>query len=189
MTVYSKSRGHLQNPRIKRYESPTSASAAPAEENKLTVGLIFVNERYDGWKEECLRILRSKFDDTTGSFAPDKEILEALKSSSIGNDANFKQIQKLCMPFIKFKKDETKEVGGRALDLKLPFGEIEVLKENIDVIKRQLGLEHVEVLCATDDSDRSKSGPHISLLTQNPPSPGNPVAIFLSKAEFSATGY
>nr|CAD1818232.1 unnamed protein product [Ananas comosus var. bracteatus] len=165
------------------------ASAAPAEENKLTVGLIFVNERYDGWKEECLRILRSKFDDTTGSFAPDKEILEALKSSSIGNDANFKQIQKLCMPFIKFKKDETKEVGVRALDLKLPFGEIEVLKENVDVIKRQLGLEHVEVLCATDDSDRSKSGPHIALLTQNPPSPGNPVAIFLSKAEFSATGY
>ncbi|XP_020092205.1 leucine--tRNA ligase, cytoplasmic-like isoform X2 [Ananas comosus] len=165
------------------------ASAAPAEENKLTVGLIFVNERYDGWKEECLRILRSKFDDTTGSFAPDKEILEALKSSSIGNDANFKQIQKLCMPFIKFKKDETKEVGVRALDLKLPFGEIEVLKENVDVIKRQLGLEHVEVLCATDDSDRSKSGPHISLLTQNPLSPGNPVAIFLSKAEFSATGY
>nr|CAD1818243.1 unnamed protein product [Ananas comosus var. bracteatus] len=167
-------------PRIKRYESPT----------KQTDRRAYFRERAIRWLERrCLRILRSKFDDTTGSFAPDKEILEALKSSSIGNDANFKQIQKLCMPFIKFKKDETKEVGGRALDLKLPFGEIEVLKENIDVIKRQLGLEHVEVLCATDDSDRSKSGPHISLLTQNPPSPGNPVAIFLSKAEFSATGY
>nr|CAD1838835.1 unnamed protein product [Ananas comosus var. bracteatus] len=120
-----------------------------------------------------------------GFFSPNEEILEALKQSSIGQDSNFKQIQKLCMPFIKFKKDETKDVGPRALDLKLPFGEMEVLRENTDLIKRQLGLEHVEILDPSDEASRSKAGTHVSLLTQNPPSPGNPVAIFLSNAEFS----
>ncbi|XP_008788336.1 leucine--tRNA ligase, cytoplasmic [Phoenix dactylifera] len=164
------------------------APVTPAEENKFTVGLLYVSEQYDGWKEECLRILQTKFDSAKGSFAPDQEILEALKGSAVGQDANFKNILKLCMPFLKFKKDEVRLVGLQALDLKLPFGEIEVLQENSDLIKRQLGLEHVEVLSASDDAARSKAGPHISLLTQNPPSPGNPVAVFLSKSEFSTIG-
>ncbi|RWW65625.1 hypothetical protein BHE74_00027060 [Ensete ventricosum] len=61
-----------------------------------------------------------------------------------------------------------------------------VLQENSDLIKRQLGLEHVEVLSASDEVARSKAGSCFSLLTQNPPSPGSPVAIFLSKLEYTA---
>ncbi|CAL9782395.1 unnamed protein product [Musa acuminata subsp. burmannicoides] len=121
------------------------ATIPATEESKLTVGLIYVNEQFDGWKEECLRILQSKFDRERCSFAPDQEILEALKQGVIGQDSNFKQIQKLCMPFLKFKKDEALSVGPQALDLKLPFGEIQVLQKNSDLIKWQLGLEHVEV--------------------------------------------
>ncbi|THU56425.1 hypothetical protein C4D60_Mb11t17120 [Musa balbisiana] len=120
------------------------ATIPATEENKLTVGLIYVNEQFDGWKEECLRILQSKFDRERCSFAPDQEILEALKQGVIGQVLNFKQIQKLCMPFLKFNKDEALSVGPQALDLKLPFGEI-----------------------------------------QNPPSPGSPVAIFLSKLDYT----
>ncbi|KAF8376925.1 hypothetical protein HHK36_030296 [Tetracentron sinense] len=153
----------------------------PTEENKPTIGLIYVNEQYDGWKEECLRILQSKFDSVTHSFAADQEILVALQKSAIGQAANFKQTQKLCMPFLRFKKDEAVAVGVQALDLKLPFGEIEVLQENLELIKRQLGLEHVEVLSAKDPVAVSKASPLDSLLKQNPPSPGNPTAIFLSR--------
>ncbi|KAJ6847575.1 leucine--tRNA ligase, cytoplasmic [Iris pallida] len=160
------------------------AQTTAPEENKLTVGLIYVNEQYDGWKEECLRILKNKFD----SAKDDKEILEALKASYVGQDTNFKQIQKLCMPFLKFKKDEALTVGPQALDLKLPFGEIDVLEENRDLIKRQLGLDHLEVLAASDAAARRKAGPHVSLLNQNPPSPGNPISIFMSTAEFSSVG-
>ncbi|XP_072964370.1 leucine--tRNA ligase, cytoplasmic [Typha angustifolia] len=178
----------LQKQELGPKKAKKGAPALPTQENKLSVGLIYVNEQYDGWKEECLKILQTKYDRESASFAPDKDILEALKLSSIGQDANFKQIQKLCMPFIKFKKDETKGVGPQALDLKLPFGELEVLQENSDLIKRQLGLEHVEILSSSDDSARRKSGSYISLLTQNPPSPGSPVAIFLGKSEFSTIG-
>ncbi|GAB4839099.1 hypothetical protein Ancab_028627 [Ancistrocladus abbreviatus] len=149
-------------------------------EDKRLNGLIFVNERYEGWKEECLRILQSKFNLETCSFAPDSEIMEALRSSNVGKAANFKDIQKLCMPFLRFKKDETLKLGVQALDLSLPFGEVEVLSENLDLIKRQLGLEHVEVLSASDPDAFAKAGSLVSLLRQNPPSPGSPTAIFLA---------
>ncbi|GLU20675.1 hypothetical protein SLE2022_368630 [Rubroshorea leprosula] len=149
-------------------------------EDKLK-GLIYVNEQFDGWQAECLRILQSKFDNNTNTFAPDGEILEALQKSSVGQSTNFKQTQKLCMPFLRFKKDEAIKLGVHALDLKLPFGEIDVLQENLDLIKRQLGLEKVEVLFATDPDARAKAGPLVSLLNQNPPAPGNPTAIFLTR--------
>ncbi|GLT47250.1 hypothetical protein SLA2020_209580 [Shorea laevis] len=149
-------------------------------EDKLK-GLIYVNERFDGWQAECLRILQSKFDNNTNTFASDGEILEALQKSSVGQSTNFKQTQKLCMPFLRFKKDEALKLGVHALDLKLPFGEIAVLQENLDLIKRQLGLEEVEVLSATDPDARANAGPLVSLLNQNPPAPGNPTAIFLTR--------
>ncbi|GAV63288.1 tRNA-synt_1 domain-containing protein/Anticodon_1 domain-containing protein [Cephalotus follicularis] len=156
------------------------APVAALIEDKLT-GLVYVNERYDGWKAEVLNILQSKYDSETRSFAPDSEILEAVQRSSVGQATNFKQIQKLCMPFLRFKKDEAIKLGAHALDLKLPFGEIEVLRENLDLIKRQIGLEEVEILSAADPEARSKAGPLVSLLDHNPPTPGDPTAIFLTR--------
>ncbi|XP_022964708.1 leucine--tRNA ligase, cytoplasmic-like [Cucurbita moschata] len=149
------------------------------EDKKLT-GLVYVNEQFDGWKAECLRILRSKFDTTRRTFAPDSEIMEALQNSSVGQAADFKKTQKQCMPFLRFKKDEAAALGVQALALKLPFGEMDVLRENLELIKRQIGLEEVEILCASDPDAVAKAGALASLLTQNPPSPGNPTAIFLT---------
>jgi leucyl-tRNA synthetase len=160
------------------------AAPPPPAENRLTVGLIYVNEHYDGWKEQCLRVLQSNYDTQTRTFAPDEDINEALSSCFIEHEADFKQVQKLCMPFVKFKKDEARTVGPEALDLKLPFGEMDVLEENLELIKRQLGLEHAEVLSALDGAALALAGPHISVLNKNPPSPGEPVAIFMSRQEF-----
>uniref|UniRef100_A0ACD5VVK4 Uncharacterized protein n=1 Tax=Avena sativa TaxID=4498 RepID=A0ACD5VVK4_AVESA len=167
-------------------KKPKKGAAPPPAESKLTVGLIYVNEHYDGWKEQCLRVLQSNFDSQARSFAPDEEINEALKNCFIDRETNFKQVQKLCMPFIRFKKDEARNVGPQALNLKLPFGEIDVLEENLELIRRQLGLEHVEVLSAFDGAARAKAGRHGPVLDKNPPSPGEPVAIFMSKEEFGA---
>ncbi|KAF2295837.1 hypothetical protein GH714_034434 [Hevea brasiliensis] len=109
----------------------------------------------------------------------DGEIIAALKNSSVGQATNFKQTQKLCMPFLRFKKDEAIAIGAQALELKLPFGEIDVLKENLDLIKRQIGLEEVEILAASDPDALAKAGSLVSLLNQNP-APGSPTAIFLT---------
>ncbi|CAN1180304.1 Leucine--tRNA ligase, cytoplasmic [Linum perenne] len=150
-------------------------------ENKVITGLIYVNEQFDDQKAICLRILQSKFNAETQTFAPDAEILKALQESPLGQGGNFKQVQKQYMPFLRFKKDEAVSIGAQALDLKLPFGEIEVLKENIELIKRQLGLEEVEVLSASDPEHCARAGSFAALLKQNAPSPGSPTAIFLTR--------
>ncbi|KAM2669375.1 hypothetical protein EV2_020853 [Malus domestica] len=163
--------------------------AKTSTETKRLISLIYVNEQFDGWKAECLRILQSNFDQDTRTFASDKVILEALQRSSIGQSKEFRQTQKLCMPFLRFKKDEAVTLGAHALDLKLPFGEIEVLQENLDLIKRQVKvdakgqveLEEVEVLSGTDPDALAKAGSLVKLIEQNPPSPGSPTAIFLTR--------
>ncbi|CAL5093003.1 unnamed protein product [Urochloa decumbens] len=160
--------------------------APPSDEKKMDIGLIYVNEHYSGWKEQCLRVLQSKFDSQTCSFAPDQEITEALMNCPIAQEMNLKQVQKLCMPFIRFKKEEVRKVGPQALDLKLPFGEMDVLQKNLELIKRQLGLEQVEVLSASDEAARAIAGEYVSLLEKSPPSPGDPVAIFICKQDYKA---
>ncbi|KAK6797086.1 hypothetical protein RDI58_004787 [Solanum bulbocastanum] len=145
-------------------------------QNKPSAGLINVDEQYGGWKKECLGILQRKFDTSTCSFVPDKEILSELQKSDIAQQGNFKQIQSSA-PLLRFKKDEV-AVGVQALDLRHPFGEIEVLEKNSDLIKRQLGLERLEILSMIDDA-LERAGPHAAVVRQNPPSPGNPTAIFL----------
>ena len=71
--------------------------------------------------------------------------------------------------------------GRKALDLRLSFGEIEVLNENLDLIKRQIGLEGVEILSAADVDSLARAGPLPSLLNQNPPSPGKLTVNFLTR--------
>ncbi|ONI36349.1 hypothetical protein PRUPE_1G582000 [Prunus persica] len=155
---------------------------AVTENKQLPIGLIYVNEQFDEWKAECLRILQSNFDRESCTFAPDRVIMEALQRSSIGQTKDFRQTQKLCMPFMKMKKDQAVAIGAQALDLKLPFGEIDILRENLDLIKRQIGLEEVEVLSASDPDALNKAGSLVKLVEQNPPSPGSPTAIFLSRS-------
>ena len=78
--------------------------------------MIYVNEQFDGWKAECLN--------ETHSFPlnDDVAIMEPIRMSPS------ESVKKVCI---------------EALELKLPFGEIEVLEENLDLIRRQIGVEEV----------------------------------------------
>jgi len=160
------------------------ALATALKGNKITC-LIFVNEQFDGWEAECLSILQNKFNRDTRTFAPHSEILEAIQQSFVGQSFDFKQIQRICNPFLKFKKDEAIALGEQSLDLRLPFGEIEVLRENKDFIKRQISskdlvVQDVEILSAADADSVANAGSSSSL-NQNPPSPGVPAVIFLTQ--------
>ncbi|KAL2650092.1 hypothetical protein R1flu_018220 [Riccia fluitans] len=152
---------------------------------KPTVGIIFVAENYGGWQEECLRILQSHYDADTQTFKSDAEISAALKNSPVGKMADFKRILSQCMPFIKFKKSETKAVGVQALDLRLPFGELQVLGENVNLITRQLGLDTVTIHAYEDVAGLNLPTSQRTLLNQTPPSPGKPAAVFLAASEVS----
>lgn len=58
---------------------------------------------------------------------------------------------------------------------------MDVLRVNLELFKRPLGLEQVEVLLPSDVAAFTKADEHVLLLEKNLPSPGDPVAIFLSK--------
>ncbi|KAJ4792022.1 Leucine--tRNA ligase [Rhynchospora pubera] len=168
--------------RGKKGGAAVSASSAP----KLSIGLIYVNKLYDGWKADCLNILRLKFNIETRSFLPNEEIDSAINMGVIERDPDPKKMKKECMPFVRFKKDEALKVGPQALDLMLPFGEMEVLIENKELIKRQLGVEQLEILDARNPNDVEKAGSHQHLVAQA--SPGNPAAVFMTEADFVSIG-
>ncbi|ESQ56138.1 hypothetical protein EUTSA_v10027096mg, partial [Eutrema salsugineum] len=172
--------GKLLRPSPKKAAKKNAQVTAVAE--KKLKGLVYVNEQFDGWRAHCLKILQSKFDQQTGSFPPNEEILAELAEILLRDRQakNFEQIQSLCMPFIKYKKNEAIALGTQALNLRFPFGEMEVLESNMDLIKRKVGLEEVEIYSASDPSDVAKAGQHASFLKQNPPSPGSPTAIFVN---------
>ncbi|XP_010501926.1 PREDICTED: leucine--tRNA ligase, cytoplasmic-like [Camelina sativa] len=140
-------------------------------------GLVYVNEQFDGWRAHCLNIMQRKFNQQTCRFAPDEEILAELKEILQKERPAETFEHEQCMSFLKFKMDKAKSIGAQALNLRLPFGEIEVPQSNMDLIKRQLGLE---VYSASDPDDVLKSGPHASLVDKTPPSAGNPTAIFVT---------
>ncbi|MCD7448330.1 Cleavage stimulation factor subunit 2 [Datura stramonium] len=105
----------------KQVSGSKKGNVNPSSQNKPNVGRMYVDEQYGGWRRECLEILQRKFDTSTGCFAPDKEILSKLQKSDIAQQGNFKEIQKSCMPFLRFKKDEVLAVGLQASDLRLPL--------------------------------------------------------------------
>ncbi|KAH7279053.1 hypothetical protein KP509_37G003200 [Ceratopteris richardii] len=152
-------------------------------DSKPSIGLVYVAEKYDGWKEECLNVLKQCFNVQSKSFLNDAEIMEALQRTSVGEIGDIKQIKKTCSSFLKFKKEEALTVGPHALDVKLPFGELQVLQENVDLIERQLSLEKLYIFSSSDERALNMLGSKISILNQSPPSPGSPVAIFVTQAD------
>lgn len=128
-----------------------------------------------------MTILKSKFDSNNHSFSSDTEkvIQEALATICVGELKDLKEKIKDCMPFIKLKKNEAVSHGAQALELKLPFEEIEFLRQNLDLIKRQVGLEEIQVLSSSNHDDRALAGSHAEHIEQNPPVPGRPTAIFI----------
>ena len=84
------------------------------------------------------------------------------------------------MAFLRFKKDEAVALRAQTLDLRLPFGEIEVFQENLELIKRHVGLEDVEILSAVDAGDLARVGPLISFFEKGPPSFGSPTTVFIT---------
>ncbi|KAL0000279.1 hypothetical protein SO802_019881 [Lithocarpus litseifolius] len=75
---------------------------------------------------------------------------------------------------VLFRKGETSQAtseekktgmnfdGAQALELRLPFGQIEVLQENLDLIRRQIGIEEVEILSTTDPDALAKAATLVS---------------------------
>eukprot|EP00850_Spirogloea_muscicola_P017139 SM000144S00687 [mRNA] locus=s144:372085:383178:+ [translate_table: standard] len=159
----------------KEAKKPSAAAPATAQADQC---LVFVAETYGGWQEECLKLLQTHYDRERKSFPDDATLISALKSSPIAKMGDFKKIMGQCMGFLKFKKDAALLTGPQALELRLPFDEAAVLLDNADLIKRQLGLEKLEVLPTSDEAAFKRAGAQASRIPTAVP--GSPVAVFLS---------
>ena len=157
--------------------APKKGPAGPPKSVKS--GTIVVASEFVGWRAVCLNILSELYDAKAKSFPPVPEILEKVKGSELAADANFKNVMKMVMPFIKFKMDETALVGASALRLKSIFDEMSVLNENVDFIKRALNVPEVTICLTTDPEAGSKA---------EEATPGSPVFDFLVTEEDVAAG-
>ncbi|XP_004298509.1 PREDICTED: leucine--tRNA ligase, cytoplasmic-like [Fragaria vesca subsp. vesca] len=82
----------------------------------------------------------------------------------------------------EFKQTAKVKFGDQYLYLKLPFRE-KVLLQNVDFIKREIGLDKVQVLSATNPCDLAKAGSPVKMSDAESSSRGNPAALSMTCPE------
>ncbi len=146
---------------------------------------VFVAGAFSGWRATCLAILREKFDSEAAAFPPVNVILDAVKSSDLASEADFKNVMKQVMPFVKFKMTEAQAIGAGALNDELAFDERAILTENVEHIMKVCDLRAVRVLSAEEDSEAraaaEKDGQKVDQAT-----PGDPTWHYLVEEDIAA---
>ena len=139
---------------------------------------------FSGWRATCLAILREKFDSEAAAFPPVNVILDAVKSSDLASEADFKNVMKQVMPFVKFKMTEAQAIGAGALNDELAFDERAILTENVEHIMKVCDLRAVRVLSAEEDSEAraaaEKDGQKVDQAT-----PGDPTWHYLVEGDIA----
>ena len=144
---------------------------------------LYVAPKFVGWRAVCLRVLREVYrPGDADAFPPEVEILGKVKASEVGQQADAKQVLKMVMPFLKFKKAQVAVLGAAALEDTLVFDERKVLEESAEYLQRALGLANVAVFDADDKAAADKAGA-IHAATIAGATPDTPGVVFMSAAE------
>ena len=143
---------------------------------------VFVAGAFAGWRATCLAILREKFDAAAVAFPPVAEILDAVKRSELARSADFKNVMKQVMPFVKFKMTEAQAIGAGALNDTLAFDEARSSRRTS--LKKVCDLREVRVLAAEDASEAraaaEKDGQKVDQAT-----PGDPTWHYLVEEDIA----
>lgn len=173
---------------IQKAETPAKkkGGGVPAAPVRITRADVFIAQRFVGWQEAVLHALAANFDSATREFVP--TVFDAAVEAARGDEVaaagrNDKQLKALVLPFAKFKMQEAAIGGAQVLDVRMPFDEAELLRENTSYLLRSLGLEEVHVHAA-DDAEAVAAVAALSGVKVDPSAacPGQPMAIL------SATG-
>ncbi|KAK9806349.1 hypothetical protein WJX72_010942 [[Myrmecia] bisecta] len=168
---------------IQKVEAPPKAKkgqAPGAPAAKVTHGDLYVAETFGGWQGVTLKHLRTQFDAASRTFPKDvfASTVTAVKESGSAEGVADKALKQTVLPFAKLKMEEAQAGGEQVLDVKLPFNELELLRENREYLLRALKLEGLEVHSASEagptasaeEADRIRSA-----------LPGTPYSRFTSK--------
>lgn len=155
------------------------------EGKKKAVGVrMYVVEEFVGWQRAVLNILAESYDEPNDSFPDQSELVEKVKNSEhFSGSSNIKQVMKQVMPFMRFKMEEASTIGASALDVRLPFDEAAVLRENAPSIARNIGSSFVEVEYATG-AVAQRAPQHVKV---SQAVPGSPAVHVIFEGEEAAT--
>lgn len=157
-----------------------AGTAAPPPPPPLTQLDVFVSPRFTGWRATCLACLAAAYDPAANAFPPDAQLLASVKESGPGlaAEADLKQVMKQVMPFLKFKAEQARSgAGAGALQTTLSFDEAGVLTENLDYIRRSLGLQAVRIHVLESEKEIQEAP---AAARAQEALPGKPASLFLS---------
>eukprot|EP00397_Hematodinium_sp_SG-2012_P001883 GEMP01001888.1.p1 GENE.GEMP01001888.1~~GEMP01001888.1.p1 ORF type:complete len:1099 (+),score=280.74 GEMP01001888.1:206-3502(+) len=114
-----------------------------------TSAIIYVAKEYKPFQRVCLEFLQKVPLNDEGTGPASKDYMRELRDLP-AIKALPKDEAKKAMPFASFMmNDEFRIYGKDALDMQLPFDELEMLQNSTALIKSQLGLEAIEIVDAT----------------------------------------
>jgi len=106
---------------------------------------IYVAESYAPWQQTIMKWLATNM--TRGEIS--KKMSET-NLMGVGGQKATNKAMGVANNFIAFMLDEVKRRGPEALDLGLPFNELDLLRDNVKQIVKGLDLKEVKVLSALD---------------------------------------
>jgi leucyl-tRNA synthetase len=126
--------------------------------------IVYVAENFLDWQQAVLNVLNAHAQ-KGGGF--DKDFKKSLMS--IPELQPFKAQSKLLMPFAAFVIDEFPVRGAEAFELKVPFDEVQILKDSVDYINKELAIEEMVI----------EMWPPADVKKLNPATPGKPTLVFV----------
>ena len=155
------------------------APPAPPPGRVKTVELVIPTE-FGGWQAKILGMLAELFDESSGEGGkfPDDVMSKILAGSNADPEIAAlgpKGIKSIVMPFAKSRIDGAAVAGAKALQVRLPYDEAGLLRENAAYLTRALkvdsvavrSVEYDELIAAVENDTRLKGA-----------TPGNPALLF-----------
>mmetsp|Transcript_3351 Transcript_3351/g.15833 ORF Transcript_3351/g.15833 Transcript_3351/m.15833 type:complete len:1059 (-) Transcript_3351:3429-6605(-) len=125
--------------------SKQNQKGAKKETEKPNAARMYICEDPPEWQKISMSVLRENFDAESRTFPND-----LAKRVTAAMPAELKKKMKKIMPFVGMVRDAAKEQGEPALDRTLRYDEKEVLTENMELIREQLGLVQLDICSSTD---------------------------------------
>lgn len=177
ITLLRKSIAKAEMPPKKKKSEP--AGKAPGAVLEVT---LVVPREYGGWQAKILSLLANVYETheaagrPNGKKFPDNAMGQILSTVNADEDLSSmgqKAIKSTIMPFAKKKLDTTELAGKEALDVRLPFDEAALLKENASYLERALKVQNVNVRSISYEEQQNEDD------TIKAAAPGTPAPLFV----------
>jgi len=159
---------------MQKAETPAKKKGGPEPTPlKVVHGDIFVAERFVGWQEKALLALQAAYQPATNDFPRDvyDRVVAGVKADDSLAGKSDKEIKAAVLPFAKFKVEEAVKAGRQVLDVKLPFDEAALLRDNLPYLRRTLKLDSLAVHLTSDAQAVAKAPIPVDPATAYPAAP------------------